>query len=122
MRVFCANNNQNKPTKRKTKQKHSIKLTDFGCAKQWKRAPSRKASSKGGGKTSSGGGGGGGGKASKTALQRFRTYAGTPAYMAPQVLESAFYPTSTYCAPAADVWAVGILLTHIFFGDHTPFW
>ena len=47
---------------------------------------------------------------------------GTPAYMAPQVIESAFYPTSTYSAPAADVWAVGVLLTHMFFGVHTPFW
>jgi hypothetical protein len=42
--------------------------------------------------------------------------------MAPQVLESAFYPTNTYSAVEADVWACGILLCHMFFGRHTPFW
>lgn len=39
-----------------------------------------------------------------------------------QVLESAFYPTHTYSAIGADVWAVGILLCHMFFGAHTPYW
>lgn len=77
-----------------------VKLTDFGCAGSWERKK----------------------KAPKQRLARFKTFAGTPAYMAPQVLESAFYPTNTYSAVKADVWAVGILLCHIFFGRHTPFW
>lgn len=38
-----------------------------------------------------------------------------------QVLESAFYPTHTYSALSADVWACGILLCHMLF-QHTPFW
>ncbi|KAI8471620.1 MAG: kinase-like domain-containing protein [Monoraphidium minutum] len=76
-----------------------LKLTDFGCAGDWK--PKQAATAK---------------------MARFKTFAGTPAYMAPQVLESAFYPTNTYSAVEADVWACGILLCHIFFGRHTPFW
>jgi hypothetical protein len=39
-----------------------------------------------------------------------------------QVLQSAFYPTNTYDAVEADVWALGIVLCHLFFGAHTPFW
>lgn len=39
-----------------------------------------------------------------------------------KVLESAFYPTHTYSAVEADVWACGVLLCHMFFGHHTPFW
>lgn len=39
-----------------------------------------------------------------------------------QVLQSAFYPTNTYDAVEADVWALGIVLCHMFFGAHTPFW
>lgn len=39
-----------------------------------------------------------------------------------QVLQSAFYPTNTYNAVEADVWALGIVLCHMFFGAHTPFW
>jgi hypothetical protein len=38
------------------------------------------------------------------------------------VLQSAFYPTNTYNAVEADVWALGIVLCHLFFGAHTPFW
>lgn len=39
-----------------------------------------------------------------------------------QVLQSAFYPTNTYNAVEADVWALGIVLCHLFFGARTPFW
>jgi hypothetical protein len=39
-----------------------------------------------------------------------------------QVLQSAFYPTNTYNAVEADVWALGIVLCHLFFGANTPYW
>eukprot|EP00879_Flechtneria_rotunda_P017926 GHRR01018788.1.p1 GENE.GHRR01018788.1~~GHRR01018788.1.p1 ORF type:complete len:455 (+),score=139.31 GHRR01018788.1:2185-3549(+) len=42
--------------------------------------------------------------------------------MSPQVLQSAFYPTNTYDAVEADIWALGIVLCHLFFGAHTPYW
>lgn len=76
-----------------------MKLCDFGCARKWdtKRVPSQR-------------------------MRRFTTFAGTPAYMSPQVLQSAFYPTNTYDAVEADVWALGIVLCHLFFGAHTPYW
>ncbi|WIA14928.1 hypothetical protein OEZ85_001641 [Tetradesmus obliquus] len=76
-----------------------VKLCDFGCARKWetKEVPAQR-------------------------VGRFKTFAGTPAYMSPQVLQSAFYPTNTYDAIEADVWALGIVLCHLFFGAHTPFW
>jgi len=39
-----------------------------------------------------------------------------------QVLQSAVPTTNTYDAVEADVWALGIVLCHLFFGAHTPFW
>eukprot|EP00878_Enallax_costatus_P011766 GHUV01012282.1.p1 GENE.GHUV01012282.1~~GHUV01012282.1.p1 ORF type:complete len:518 (+),score=113.09 GHUV01012282.1:1083-2636(+) len=82
-----------------TDQPMRVKLTDFGCARKWetKEVPQKR-------------------------VGRFRTFAGTPAYMSPQVLQSAFYPTNTYDAVEADVWALGIVLCHLFFGAHTPYW
>eukprot|EP00775_Hariotina_reticulata_P003264 gene3264-3542_t len=78
-----------------------LKLADFGCARQWDHTKK---------------------DVPKQRIRRFRTFAGTPAYMSPQVLQSAFYPTNTYDAVEADVWALGIVLCHLFFGAHTPFW
>ena len=75
-----------------------VRMADFGCAGQWVR------------------------KAPPKQRQRMKTYVGTPAYMAPQVLESAFYPTHTYSATEADVWSLGILLANMFFDHHTPYW
>lgn len=63
-----------------------LRLADFGVAKAWRRARSR----------------------------RMHTLAGTPGYFAPQVLGAALLPEHTaYDACKADVWACGVVLASL---------